>query len=67
MVDKSRCVYVIQYTRQMHEEIAELEKQRQGQPNAITLLNESKSKEKMESLMENPVTKLILYPYSSRT
>ena len=56
-------VYVIQYTRQMHEEIAELEKQRQGQPMPITLLNESKSKEKMESHNGESSDKADFIPY----
>ena len=56
-------VYVIQYTRQMHEEIAELEKQRQGQPMPVTLLNESKSKEKMESHNGESSDKADFIPY----
>lgn len=39
-------VFVIQYTRQMHEELSKLEKQRQGKPIPIELV----SKEKAEDL-----------------
>ena len=44
-------------------EIAELEKQRQGQPMPVTLLNESKSKEKMESHNGESSDKADFIPY----
>ncbi len=40
-------VYVIQYTRQMHEELDKLEKERQGQPIPIKLVDEDKGQEMM--------------------
>ena len=41
-------VYVIQYNRQMHEEVAKLEEMRKGNPMPITLIKEDEGKEQME-------------------
>ena len=41
-------VFVIQYNRQMHEEVAKLEEMRKGNPMPITLVNEDDAKQKME-------------------
>ena len=41
-------VYVIQYNRQMHEEVAKLEEMRKGNPMPITLIKEEEGKEQME-------------------
>lgn len=41
-------VYVIQYNREMHEEIAKLEEMRKGNPMPITLIKEEQGKEQME-------------------
>lgn len=42
-------VYVIQYTRQMHEEVAGLEKKRKGNPIPINFMNEEQAKQKIKS------------------
>ena len=49
MVDNQ--VFVIQYNRQMHEEVAKLEEMRKGNPTPITLVNEDDAKQKMEVLL----------------
>ena len=46
-------VYVIQYTRDMHEEIDKLEKMRQGKPMPISLIKKEEAEEKMESHLGN--------------
>ena len=59
----SRLIFSLYLKYLLHEEIAELEKQRQGQPMPITLLNESKSKEKMESHNGESSDKADFIPY----
>ena len=41
-------VYVIQYNREMHEQIAKLEKMREGKPMPITLMKEAEAKDKQD-------------------
>jgi hypothetical protein len=42
-------VYVIQYNREMHEQVAKMEEMRKGQPMPITLIKEDEGKEQMET------------------
>ena len=42
-------VYVIQYNREMHEQIAKLEEARQGKPLPIKLMKEAEAGERMET------------------
>ena len=46
-VEKER--YVIQYNREMHEQVAKMEEMRKGQPMPITLIKEDEGKEQMET------------------
>jgi len=41
-------VYVIQYNREMHEQVAKMEEMRKGQPMPINLIKEDQGKEQME-------------------